>query len=281
MTDQAQRDAHTSAWRDEAVGRAWAELQEVLDRLNQPIGEIVAAAADPGPGGRVLDVGCGPGATTLDMARRVGAQGRSVGIDISAPLLEIARNKAQAEGLDQATFIQADAQTYGFEDGAFDAVMSRFGVMFFDAPEAAFANLRRATRPDGRLAFVCWRSAAENPLAEVTVQAGAPFLPDLKRPPEDAPGRFAFAKPERVRAILEHGHWKEIEIAPLDTPMPIRFDEMMRLTLELGALGPALREQSEAVRAKVRDAVAASLQAHTRDGVVEMIAACWLVTARA
>lgn len=260
-------------------GSAWAELQTLMDRLYQPIGEAIADRADPSAGARVLDVGCGAGATTLDLARRVGPTGTCTGVDISAPLLETARRRAAAVA--NADFTEADAQTHDFGEAVFDAVTSRFGVMFFVDPDAAFANLRRATRPGGGLAFACWRSAGDNPLTQIALDAAAPFLPDLPpRPPVDAPGRFAFADPERVRGILQRSGWTDIEITPLDTPTPLSLDEMLDLSLKFGTLATALPQQGEAVRETVRQAVIARLEPHVRDGIIPMRAACWRVAAR-
>lgn len=262
-----------------AVGQAWADLAPVMERMYLPIGEAVAEAARVAPGMRVLDVGCGAGATTLALGRRVGPGGASVGADISATLLASARQAAKAGGLGQASFVEADAQTYGFDPHGFDAVVSRFGVMFFQDPDAAFANLRRAAKPDGRLAFAAWRSAAENPLALVPVEAARPFVEVAPSPP-DAPGRWAFADPARVRAILDRSGWRDIDVAPLDVPTPISLEDFTRMNLRLGSLGPLLAEQPQAVVDKVREAVVASLQPYEADGVIDMDAACWLVTAR-
>lgn len=280
MTTEDARPAMTAAFWNAEGGEVWVRSQDLLDRLNAPIGEAVTARADPGPGKRVLDVGCGAGATTLDMARRLGPAGLSVGVDVSGPLLALARQRAQAAGLDQARFVEADAQDHAFEPGGFDAILSRFGVMFFPDPDAAFANLRRALRPGGELVFACWRSPAENPLSQVPLEVAAPLLSEPLAPPREGPGRFAFADSERVRGVLERSGWRDIEIAPLDAPMPLSFDELMVLSLELGSLGPVLRREDEATRAKVTDAVAARLRTYVQDGVVPMTAACWLVTAK-
>jgi SAM-dependent methyltransferase len=263
----------------QAGGVTWAGVQPLMDRLNQGIADAVIATADPGAGGAVLDIGCGGGSTTLAMARRLGAQGRCVGVDVSPDLVDAAQ---QAVGDEPALFLLGDAQVYPFEAAAFDAVMSRFGVMFFDDPVAAFANLHRAAKPGGKLVFACWRSPADNPLVQVPMQVAAPLLaePPPPPPPSDAPGRFSFADPDRVRGILDQGGWRDIVIAPLDTPSPLSVDELMAISLELGTLGTLLRGETPAVREKVRDAVAARLQTHAVDGVVPMTAACWLVTAK-
>jgi len=279
MTEPARPGVPDQGYWSRSGGSAWADLQTLMDRLYQPIGEAVADRADPPVGARVLDVGCGAGATTLDLARRVGPAGGCTGVDISAPLLEAARRRvATAANVD---FIEADAQTHDFGEATFDAVTSRFGVMFFTDPDAAFANLRRATKPGGRLAFACWRSVAENALTQIPLEAATPFLPDLPpSPPADAPGRFAFADPERVNGILRRSGWTDIEITPLDTPTPLSLDEMLDLGLKFGVLGTALPQQDEAMQARVREAVTDRLSAHLRDGIIPMSAACWLVSAR-
>ncbi|WP_291840712.1 class I SAM-dependent methyltransferase [Brevundimonas sp.] len=279
MTDPARPAVPDQGYWSRSGGSAWADLQTLMDRLYQPIGEAVADRADPPVGARVLDVGCGAGATTLDLARRVGPTGHCTGVDISAPLLEAARRRAVATA--NVDFIEADAQTHDFGEATFDAVTSRFGVMFFTDPDAAFANLRRATKPGGRLTFACWRAVAENALTQVPLEAATPFLPDLPPPlPVDAPGRFAFADPEKVRGILHRSGWTDIEITPLDTPTPLSLDEMLDLGLKFGVLGTALPQQDETVRAQVRAAVTDRLNVHLRDGIIPMSAACWLVSAR-
>ncbi len=280
MTTESAPGAMTAGFWNAEGGEVWVRQQGLLDRLNAPIGEAIAARADPGPGKRALDVGCGAGATTLDMARRLGPEGCCVGVDVSGPLLALARRRAQDEAVDQARFIEADAQDHAFAPGEFDVILSRFGVMFFTDPDAAFANLRRALRPDGDVVFACWRGPAENPLSQIPLQVAAPLLSEPPPPPGDGPGRFAFADPERVRGVLERTGWRDVTISPLDAAMPVTLDEAMVLSLELGPLGQILRREDEATRTRVIDAVAARLRDEARDGILLMTAACWLVTAK-
>ena len=166
--------------------------------------------------------------------------------------------------------------------GAFDAVFSRFGVMFFADPAAAFANIRKALKPGGRLAFVCWRPAPDNPVMTTALNAVADLLPPS--PPSDplAPGPFAFADPERVRRILGESGWSQIDIHPFDaqvggwTP-----EEALAVAQRVGPLGSALRENPD-LRPKVQDAVARELQRHVgADGKVRLGAAVWIVSAKA
>lgn len=267
-----------SAYWDRA-GRVWVEQQALLDRMYQPIAKAVVDRADLRAGEAVLDVGCGSGATTFEAAWRVGPQGRVVGADISGALLELARRRAGEQGLEGVDFVRADVQTHAF-DPSFDAIVSRFGVMFFPDPVAAFANLRRALKPGGRLAFACWRSPEDNAIAQVPLEAAAPFLPEVPKFERNAPGRFGFADPERVRTILAEAGWREVEIKPLDDPTPVSFDELMTMSLRVGPLNPILSNADEALRSRVRDAVAKALFPYVTDGLARMNSACWLVTAR-
>ncbi|MBR7621767.1 methyltransferase domain-containing protein [Phenylobacterium sp. 20VBR1] len=279
-TTSPQTPAQPSYW-NQAGGQAWVDLQGLMDGLNQPIADAVIEAGFPGKGGCVLDIGCGAGTTTLDMARRLGPAGASVGVDVSAPLLDAARAAAQAQGVANAQFLEGDAQTFDLGTAAYDAAISRFGVMFFADFDQAFANLRRALKPGGKLAFVCWRSPADNPLAGAPADAAAPYLPPMPQPDLNAPGRWAFADPERVRGILARTGWRDIEIAPLDVDTPIALPDLMTLSLRMGPLGARLQQADEATQAKVLAAMTDRLRACEVDGKVAMTAACWLVTARA
>lgn len=267
-----------SAYWDRA-GRVWVEQQALLDRLFQPIARAVVDCADLRAGEAVLDVGCGSGATTFEAAWRVGPQGRAVGADISGALLELARRRAGDQALEGVDFVHADAQTHDF-GSPFDAIVSRFGVMFFPDPVAAFANLRRALKPGGRLAFACWRSPEDNAISLIPLEAAAPLLPTLPQFERDAPGRFAFADPERVRAILAEAGWTDITIEALDEPTPVSFDELMTMSLRVGPLNPILADADAPLAERVREAVEAALAPRVTDGVAHMDAACWLVSAR-
>lgn len=174
------------------AGQGWVATQELLDALFKPFENLLVEAAAAAAGGSVLDVGCGTGAVTLALARRLGAKARSVGVDISEPMLAAARARAAREAL-PASFVRADAQVHAFEAASFDVIVSRFGVMFFDDSIRAFANLRRAATEGAALRFVAWRSATENPFMTAAERAAAPLLPDLPARPPDGPGQFAFA----------------------------------------------------------------------------------------
>ncbi|XXY49211.1 class I SAM-dependent methyltransferase [Sorangium sp. So ce269] len=281
MSEANQPNRDQAALWNEAGGPIWVEMQEVLDAVLAPFGAPLLEEGFPGEGGRVLDVGCGAGATALAMARRLGPTGLCLGVDISGPLVAAARARAAAEGLASAAFVQADAQTHRFEPDHFDAVISRFGVMFFDDPAAAFANIRSAARRSAKLTFVAWRSPAENPFMTTAARAAAPFLPHLPVPAPDAPGQFAFADRDRVQRILDASGWTDVDIRPIDVPSGVAEKDLLAYVTKLGPVGLALRDVDEPTRARTAEAVRAAFDPYVRDRAARFTAACWLVTARA
>ena len=260
-------------------GLGWVEIQDVTDRLFQPLEELLVDAIDAGPAGRVLDVGCGAGVTTLAIARRLGAGGSCTGIDISEPLISAARNRAEREDVG-ARFIQADAQRHTFEPASFDMIVSRFGVMFFDDTAQAFANLRTATDQGGRLRLIVWRSPAENPFMTTAEQAAAPLVTIPPREP-DAPGQFALADEQRVRTLVEKSDWSRIEIQPIDVVCTMPEDDLVRYLTQLGPLGRALAEMDTAATDRVVEAVRPAFDRYVEGSEIRFTAACWMVAAQA
>jgi SAM-dependent methyltransferase len=279
MTDTATPNADQAAFWNDAGGRTWVDLNDLLDRQIEPIGLRGMAALAPKPGERVLDVGCGCGQTTLALAGRVGPTGQVTGLDISRPMLELARRRAADAGLANTRFIEADAQTHRFEAATFDALFSRFGVMFFADPPAAFRNLAGAIRPGGRLAFVCWRGLAENTWMTTPLQAALKHIPAPAPPVPGAPGPFAFADPERVRTILQAAGFADIGFEPFDTQIGGNsLEDSVRMALRVGPLGAMLRE-NPAAAPKATDDIREALAGKLRDGQVWMDGAVWIVTA--
>jgi SAM-dependent methyltransferase len=272
-------DEQARLWNGSA-GRAWVDTQATLDRLFQPFEDLLVEAASARPGSRVLDVGCGTGSTTLAFARLHGAEAGCVGIDISEPMIAVARNRAEREG-SPASFICANAQTHAFEPASFDSIMSRFGVMFFDDPARAFANLRTVARDNAELRFIAWRSAAENPFMTTAERAAAPLLPNLPARRPDAPGQFAFGDKRRVHAILEESGWAGIEIQPIDVPCTMHEKELLGYLSRLGPVGNVLQQADEHMRAQVIDTVRAAFEPFVHGDEVRLTAACWMVVARA
>jgi ubiquinone/menaquinone biosynthesis C-methylase UbiE len=257
---------------------AWVEAQELLDQLFKPFEELLTDAVAADRATAVLDVGCGTGATTLAAARRLGAGSRCVGIDISGPMIEFARARAQREG-SSAEFIQADAEDFPFEASSFDAIISRFGVMFFADSVRAFANLRRATKPGGTLRFIAWRDCSENPFMTAAERAAAPLLPNIPPRRSEGPGQFAFADRERVQRILQQSGWTDIDISPIDVPCAFPERALSRYMTRFGPLGQVLQEADEPTRKRVVEAVRAAYEPYVHGPEVRFTAACWLAAA--
>ncbi|CAN7649342.1 class I SAM-dependent methyltransferase [Variovorax sp. LjRoot130] len=278
-TLQTDNNEQTALWNGRA-GRAWVEAQEVIDQVLEPFEDLLVEAVRAGPGQQVLDVGCGTGSTTLAVARLLGATGHCIGVDISDPLIAAARARAEREDT-PTSFIRADAQIHAFEPASFDLIMSRFGVMFFDHPVLAFANLRRAARDDARLRFIVWRSAAENPFMTTAERAAAPLLPNMPARQPGAPGQFSFADRHRVAAILQESGWAGIDIRPIDVDCTLPEKELVGYFTRLGPVGLILQEVDERTRAQVIDTVRAAFDPYVHGTEVRFAAACWMVSARA
>jgi SAM-dependent methyltransferase len=173
-------------------------------------------ALSPAASEKIVDIGCGCEDTTLDLSVRVGPTGRVVGVDISVPMLETARRRTPPKSPARPEFRRLDAQSGYLGRELFDAAFSRFGVMFFSDPVAAFENIRASLKPGGRLVFVCWRSLAANPWMNEPLEAARPYLPHAPETDQAAPGPFAFADAARVRSILEAAGYRSVTIQPFD-----------------------------------------------------------------
>ena len=258
-------------------GHAWVESQELLDRAFKPFEDLLVDAAAARSPRHVLDVGCGTGSTTLAVARRLGRDTRCVGIDISEPMLTLARARAEREG-SRARFTCADAQVAPFDSASVDMILLRFGVMFFADPVAAFANLRRAATDDAALRLIAWRSAADNPFMTVAERAAAPLLPSLPPRKPDGPGQFAFANANRVRAILEQGGWTGIDLQPLDVECGFPAQELDSYVTRLGPVGGILRDADERTRTQVLETIRPAFEPYVRGADLRFVAACWLIS---
>ena len=258
-------------------GQAWVESQEILDQVLAPFETLLVEAATARAPRRLLDVGCGTGSTTLAVARRLGTGTRCVGLDISEPMLTLARMRAQREG-SRAEFIRADAQTHAFEPATVDMIVSRFGVMFFDDPVAAFANLRRAATEDVALRLIAWRSAADNPFMTAAERAAAPLLPELPARNPDGPGQFAFGSAKRVHTILEESGWTGADVQPIDVECAFPAGELDAYITRLGPVGRLLQEADEPTRARVMQTIRPAFDPYLRGADVRFVAACWMLS---
>ena len=284
-TPQSHADESARYWNEEG-GRTWVAYLDQIEMLNAPLGAISLERAMPQAGESVLDVGCGGGATSRSMAEQVGPQGRVVGVDISSTILAVA--KERSGHLPNLQFQVGNAQTMDLGEEVFDLVYSRFGVMFFQDAITAFANLHRALKPTGRLMFLCWRAAAENPWMQRPVTAIHEIFPP---PPSlnpaaadpNAPGPFSLAQAERIHAILQSAGFTEVQTEPLKEHMRMgSVDEAMSLIL--GMMGPSADQMSLATQEQVtalHDSVRSLLAHYETGNGVAMPCAAWLVSARA
>ncbi|NRD60703.1 methyltransferase domain-containing protein [Corallococcus exiguus] len=280
MDDTRQpEDEQTKLWNGTA-GHAWADNQEVLDAMFKPLEDLLAEAVVTSSARQVLDVGCGTGSTTLAVARRLGTKGHCTGIDISEPMLAAARARAEQEGT-PARFIRANAQLHAFEPASFDMIISRFGVMFFEDPVRAFANLRHAARNDAELLAIAWRSPSENPFMTTAERAAAPLVSNLPARQPDAPGQFAFADSNRVHRILEESGWAGIDIRPIDVTCTLPEKGLVNYLTRFGLLSRVLQEADDRTRAHVIETVRAAFEPFVHGTEVRYTAACWKVEARA
>lgn len=260
-------------------GSTWVQRQAHTDIVLLPVTEALLEFAAPRIGERVLDVGCGCGAPTLQFARAVGPSGRVVAVDISAPMLAEGGARAAAAGLTNIEWRQADPAIETLED--YDLLTSAFGTMFFGDATAALANMRRAAVPGSRMAIVCWRGLAENPWMEVPMTAVARHLPPRPKPVPNAPGMFGFADPGYVSEIFAASGWAPPSFNRLDVDLDIAagrgLDEAVNQTTKIGAVSSWLRNQPAEV---VRDAVASlgeALAVHAEGLSVRLRAAMWLI----
>lgn len=266
-------------------GERWVANQARLDAMLAVFGDAAIEAAAPSQGEHVLDVGCGAGASSLELAARVGTEGQVLGIDISGPLIDRARALTPKDT--PVAFRVADASGAELPEGAFDILFSRFGVMFFNYPTEAFAHMRRALKRGGRLAFVCWRGAAENDWVRLPMGAIRDIIPPVAPPEPEAPGPFSFGDRERVTRILREAGFADIAITPFDASIPFgegatrdtAIDDAVEMAFEVGPLSRVLADQPDDIRARASAAVRAAFVRCPGERSVMIDGAAWIVTA--
>jgi SAM-dependent methyltransferase len=268
-------------WNAEA-GTKWSEFNPQLDRMLAPLSAVVIDCAAPVAGEQVLDIGCGCGDTTMALARRVAPDGAITGVDISTPMLDVARRRATDDDL-PITLFNADAETHDLGAARFDLAFSRFGVMFFNNPEAAFANIGGALRPGGRLTFVCWQPLAHNPWARIPFEAIRHLMPPADPPDPHAPGPFAFADSERVKGIITAAGFEDVAVNGYESIMKNGegdLDTCVRGIMNLGPAARMLREADEATMAAAAKAVRDAVGPYHTGNTLELSSAVWIVTGR-
>lgn len=269
-------DEQIEFWNGEA-GEKWVTQQQIMDATLQPVSDALLARANAQSGEVALDVGCGCGDTSLALGR----SGLSVtGVDISAPMLAHARTRV--EDKQAVNFVQADASTAEFSD-TFDLILSRFGVMFFEDPTAAFANLKQHASSSGRLCFVCWQPPQRNAWVSAPMMAAKEFLPESAPMDPHAPGPFAFADADRTQRLLEDAGWRDVQIEDLRWSMKMgeTAEDAMQFATQIGPLASALRELPVSEQSLVLDKVMAAVKPFESANGVMLGAASWVVTANA
>lgn len=281
-TAKMNNEAQIDYWNGPA-GQKWVDQSNRLDAMLAPFADEVLNTADIGQSECALDIGCGAGALTLRAADAAGGTTPSLGVDVSEPLLNLAKKRAADAG-SSARFQRADASAFR-SDQKFDLMISRFGVMFFEDPEAAFGNIRQQIRSEGRMAFMCWQKLQVNDWAYAPLQAALPLLNEPPEQPDpNAPGPFAFADKDRLADILNAAGWNDVSIDPFETLVTLPGDDVessAEFMLKLGPLSRLIAAQDldagpieDALKNRLRNEIGA-------DGRIAMKSACWLVTAKA
>jgi len=264
------------------LGQTWATMRQDIDPVVAVFGDAALKVAAPRPGERVLDIGCGCGDTTIAIARVIGARGAVLGVDVSQPMLDVAQEHAREARLRHLEFRKSDASVAELP-AAIDLLFSRFGVMFFSEPSAAFRHMRRSLKAGGRCVFVCWRTPRDNAWAMAPLAAARAAM-SVTPPPADpnAPGPFAFADDARVQGIMEDAGFADIVLARHDAP--VTYGPTPRAAAERALrVGPAsrfARDMGEVYRPLIVDAVErAFAQLAAPNGEVRLVGSAWIVTA--
>jgi SAM-dependent methyltransferase len=269
-------------WEERA--QSWLDSEEQIEIVSGHFGSMTIDRLSPQPGEHVLDVGCGAGPTTIELATRTRPGGGAHGVDIAPSMVAAARRRAAAAGVEGASFAVADAQQGDLGRGVFDAAFSRFGVMFFADPVAAFTHLRGALSTEGRLAFVCWQDIFVNewmlvPGSAVVSVTGA--LPPMPGPGE--PGPFSLADPGRIEQVLTEAGFRRPEIDPVNHPVVLpesRVEALVALSARSGPVREALRLADDDLRRRILDAVRSAFGERIEHGELRLGAGAFIVTAR-
>lgn len=274
-------------WNGES-GQRWAEQDALMARLLQPVGEALLDHAGLDQCHHVVDVGCGGGSQSRMLAKRLSADAKITGIDISEPLLAVAKgNNSQVENTASIEYLLADAEEYNFPTAQFDGLFSRFGVMFFSDPIAAFTNLRKSLSDEAKLAFACWQAMEKNDWVRIPIEIAMQYvtLPDNMVPDAEAPGPFALAREERIRGILLQAGFNNIEV--VSHLQEVRLGESSNLQesiREMADIAPVQRllvGQDESVKEQVYKALETNMAQYYQDGAIVLPGAIWFVTATA
>ena len=266
-----------------AMGHIWAERQKEIDRIIVPFGAAAMQAAAPKPGERVIDIGCGCGDTSVEIAQKVGPTGAVLGVDVSQPMLDVARALAAQGRHENLEFRETDASEADLPD-AVDLLFSRFGVMFFSQPLPAFSHMRKSLRKDGRCVFVCWRTPKDNSWAMAPLAAARAAMGITPAPADPAaPGPFAFADADRVRALLGDAGFADIDLQRFDSQVDVGASPRLAAerAMHIGPVSRLVREMGEAKAPAILDAMERAFASLAMpDGKILLDGSTWIVSAR-
>jgi SAM-dependent methyltransferase len=275
------RNADQATYWNGPAGHHWSERQQIQDLVLAPVSRILIDRAGIAPDTHVIDVGCGCGATTIEVGKQLGPSGHVLGLDISAPMLARARELAPKDA--PIEFALADATVHKFEPASFDLLISRFGVMFFANPVASFSNLRTALKRGGRVVFACWREPRQNPWLMVPLKAAYKHVPKLPQMAPHDPGPFAFAQEDWVRHILTSAGFSLVAMEAHDLELDIAvgrgLEAAIEGALEIGPASRALEGQPEHLRQAAIASIREALRSLVTDGKVPLGGAIWIVSA--
>ncbi len=275
------RNADQIAYWNGPGGRHWTDRQQLQDVVLAPVSKILIERAAVKAGEAVFDIGCGCGATSFDLLTQVGPGGHVTGVDISEPMLGRARELAPPNM--PIEFVLADATVYPFPPASADMLFSRFGVMFFAQPSDSFANMRKALRPDGRLAFACWRTPRDNPWMMLGLQEAYKYVAKLPEMKPDDPGPFSFASEERVRRILGEAGFSNVEMDRVDLLLDIAtgrgLEAAIETTLAIGPTSRALENQPPDKIEATTQSIRTMLASHQKGDTIPLGGSIWIVTA--
>ena len=276
IANQEQREF----WSD-IKGDLWVTLQPRIDTMLATFGDKALDTLNPQSGERILEIGCGTGTTTLALGGRVGTSGEILAADLSRPMLNKAIERANVSAEHPITFVEADAQVHSFPTATFDAVYSRFGVMFFDDPIAAFRNIRKAVRPGGRMAYVCWADRKANPWIRIPAGAAKTCLDLPAPPPDDAPGQFSMENEGRVQQILHDAGWSDIGLERFTVEGSIGSDaaDAARFITKMGPMSEPFALADSDTQNKTLQVIEEALTPYSNDSGVTLGFSTWIVSA--
>lgn len=266
-------------WRGQGAN-GWIQAQSLLDQMFRPHTDVLMQAIRREHPIRLLDVGCGTGATTVAASQSLPPGSSCVGVDIAPAMIDAARMRA-TEAATTTRFLCADAEYHAFESAHFDLLISRFGIMFFADPARAFTNLRRAMRAQGQLIAIAWRSEADNPFMLTAERAARPYLPNLAPRTAGSPGQFGLARASRTRTLLGSAGWIDVDIRPLDLMCEFPAARLHHYLMHLGPVGRALQHCDSAQQQRIINAIAPAFETYRSDDTITFTAACWLIQASA